>query len=147
MIFAILFYKIELMVHKRVFSLMQVFRHAFLCFLLYWNVFSDPVLKLNIPAHRLAVTRLGVSSQTGMILSGSPDGTVCLWDSIGNHVESFFPPLFAHGKMLYSCTISPDGLIGAVALSGPKPEVAWSTWNSLLSQGKSLWRTELRSGM
>ena len=53
----------------------------------------NPVLKLNIPAHRGSVTRLGVSSQTGMILSGSPDGTVCLWDSIGNHVKSFFPPL------------------------------------------------------
>lgn len=123
---------------------MQVFRYAFLCFLLCWNVLPNPVLKLNIPAHRGSVTRLGVSSQTGMILSGSPDGTVCLWDSIGNHVKSFFPPLFAPGKMLYSCTISPDGLIGAVALSGPKPEVAWSTLELFtVASGKSLWRTEL----
>jgi WD40 repeat protein len=109
-----------------------------------WNV-DTGAIERTIGPHGPHVTAMSLSTDERWLVTGSPDGTLKLWDfAKGSEVRSHFKPLpenqrFLNAAAVYATSIRPDGSSYAAGL-GNGDLVVWDR-----ATGAELWRAKRRS--
>ena len=98
---------------------MKTFNIFLLSNIMYFAAFAQttqPILTLNTEMHSATINKISTDKQGKFILTCSKDKTAKLWNAnTGELVRTFHVPIDGGDKgMLYSCALSPDGMVTAV---------------------------------